>query len=63
MHIFRYLIVGDMMIQVVLVPHVYIQGYMYMRVLRILFTAFIVCYIYHVGWAMKSSAGTLTMNA
>jgi hypothetical protein len=37
--------VGDRMIQVVLVLHVYIRGYMYMGVLRILLTAFVVCYI------------------
>jgi hypothetical protein len=56
--------VGDMMIRVVLVLPAHIRGYMYMVVLRILFTAFIVCYIYHVGWAvMKFSAGMLTTIA
>jgi hypothetical protein len=36
---------GRMMIRVVLVLHVRIRGYMYMEVLRILLSAFIVCYI------------------
>jgi hypothetical protein len=58
-----YLIVGDMTIRVVLVLHVHIRGYMYMKVLRILITAFIVCYISCGVWAaMKSSAGMLPPN-
>jgi hypothetical protein len=35
---------GDRMIRVVLVLHVYIQGYMYMGVL--ILSAFVVCYIW-----------------
>jgi hypothetical protein len=52
-----------MMIRVVLVLHVRIWGYMYMEVLRILITTFIMCYISYGVWAaMKFSAGTLTTN-
>jgi hypothetical protein len=42
---------GDRMIRVVLLLHVYIRGYMYMGVLKILLTAFIVCHILGNYWA------------
>jgi hypothetical protein len=55
--------VGDMMIRVVLVLHVYIRECMYMGVLRILFTTFIVCFISCGLGYNKFFVGTLTTNA
>jgi hypothetical protein len=44
---------GWLMIRVVLVLHVYIRGYMYIGVLRILLLCFIVCYIRKCWAAIK----------
>jgi hypothetical protein len=48
--------VGDRMIRVVLVLHVYIQGYMYMGVLRLLLSCF------HGVPYIGELLGTLTIN-